>query len=334
MAAIIANYRLFLQGTFEGVNKEAVNIISSASDKIGRDVTEQEIAYEQFRRNSPLLFRKDESANVHYTHLLDLENALSKVRIRRAEVQARLQVIEEALASPDFATATDLERLALLDDQNASRLNMVDGVHGGNSNSELFQASQPGRTERARAEYGELMTLKARKQSLSFRLGPQHPEIQQIDKSIRSIEQVLSAEATDSPLEMRKQVTATEMVNAFARLLRNDVRDLNNRERDLLALCEPERKAAAALVSYEMQDESMRNALTRKKELYLTIVDRIRDLDLMGLYGTYVVKVISPPVPGKKPSPALFMTLAVGGLLGFVIGSFGAVGGMLLRQDF
>jgi capsular exopolysaccharide synthesis family protein len=334
VASIIANYRLFLQGTFEGVNKEAVNLISSASDKLGRDVTEQEIAYEQFRRNSPLLFSKTESANVHYTHLLDLENALSKVRIRRAEVQARLQVIDEALASPDWQTATDLERLALLDETNASRLNLVDGVHGGSSNSEVFQASQPGRTERARAEYGELMTLKARKQSLSFRLGPEHPEIQQINKSIRAIEQCLVAEGAGAPSEMRKQATATEMVNAFARLLRHDLRDLNNRERDLMALCEPARQAAAALVSYEMQDESMRNALSRKKELYLTIVDRIRDLDLMGLYGTYVVKVISPPEPGKKPSPALLMTLAVGGLIGLVFGSTGAAAACFFDSTF
>ena len=265
VAAIIANYRLFLQGTFEGVNKEAVNLISSASDKLGRDVTEQEIAYEQFRRNSPLLFNKTESANVHYTHLLDLENALSKVRIRRAEVQARLQVIDEALASPDFQTATDLERLALLDETNAARLNLVDGVHGGSASSELFQASQPGRSERARAEYGELMALKARKQSLSFRLGPEHPEIQQINKSIRSIEQTLAADSAGTPYDMRKPPTATDMVNAFARLLRHDLRDLNNRERDLMALCEPARQAAAALVSYEMQDESMRNALAQKR---------------------------------------------------------------------
>lgn len=334
VASIIANYRLFLQGTFEGVNKEAVNLISSASDKLGRDVTEQEIAYEQFRRNSPLLFSKTESANVHYTHLLELENALSKVRIRRAEVQARLQVIDEALASPDYQTATDLERLALLDEANASRLTIVDGVHSGSSNSEAFQASQPARSERARAEYGELMALKARKQSLSFRLGPQHPEIQQINKSIRSIEQALADDSSGGPVEMRKQVTATEMVNAFARLLRHDLRDLNNRERDLIALCEPARQAAAALVSYEMQDESMRNALTRKKDLYLTIVDRIRDLDLMGLYGTYVVKVISPPEPGKKPSPALFMTLAVGGLLGLVVGSVGAAAACFFDSTF
>ncbi len=322
VAAIIANYETFLQGTFEGVNKEAADLITSASDKIGRDVTDQENAYQDFRRNAPLLFRKDESANVHYTRLLELENALSKVQIRRSEVQARLQVIEDALASPDFQNYTDLERLSLIDQTNATRLSLADDVRSGNANSEVFQASQPGRVERARAQHGELLALKARREALSLNLGPQHPDMQQLDKKIEAIEKYLTTEPT--AVDARAQVTATEMVNAFARVLRNDLRDLNNREKDLIALCEPERQAAAALVSYELQDESMRNALARKKELYLTVVDRIRDLDLMGLYGTYVAKVISPPMPGQKPSPALLMTMAFGGMLGLVLGGASA----------
>jgi len=145
--ALVESYQDFLGQTFRDTSTEAVELITKAKSELGEELEERETAYREFRKEVPLIWKGEESLNVHQMRLAKIEEALSIADEEYTQTKARLEVIEEALSSEDAASYSDLDKLALLGASDAGRLKLLIDVTKGDVGSEAFMAAAPVRQE-------------------------------------------------------------------------------------------------------------------------------------------------------------------------------------------
>ena len=322
LSAVVESYQDFLGETFQDTSKEAMDLISRAKTELGEELQEKETAYQEFREQSPLLWKGEESSNVHQQRLAEIERSLSQVRVYRTEAKARLDVLEEAFNSDDIASYTDLDRLALLSNKEAERLSLLLAVTVGDARSEAFMAVQPARDEKARTEYQRLLSLYLQEKTLLEDFGPDHPGVQTVRQQIKVTEDFLKENTPGLAVSQLTRPRPAELLKAYFGLLRHDLSELGKREKQLVELAQQEEEAAKKLVVYELRGEIMQNELARKQILYDTVIERLREIKLIKDYGGYITEMISPVEAAKEPvAPRLVLVLGLGGVLGLFFGA-------------
>ncbi|MHC4179189.1 MAG: polysaccharide biosynthesis tyrosine autokinase, partial [Planctomycetota bacterium] len=322
LSAVVESYQDFLGATFQDTSQEAMELISRAKTELGEELQEKETAYQEFREQSPLLWKGEESSNVHQERLAEIERSLSQVRVYRTEAKARLDVLEEAFSSGDVASYNDLDRLALLSNKEVERLSLLLAVTGGDARSEVFMAAQPARDEKAHTEYQRLLSLYLEEKTLLEDFGPDHPRVQTVREQIKVTEDFLKENAPGLAAGQITRPKPADLLKAYFGLLRHDLSELEKREKQLLELARQEEEAAKKLVVYELRGETMRNELARKQVLYDAVIERLREINLIKDYGGYLTEVISPVEAAKGPvAPRLVLVLGLGGVLGLFFGA-------------
>jgi succinoglycan biosynthesis transport protein ExoP len=321
MAAIVASYKSFLGEKFQDVSKEAAELISHAKVDLASDLQKAQDDYQTFREKAPLLWKGDESANVHRVNYEELEAALSEIRVKTAESRARLDVVRAAAQDQDANNASDLERLALLDDDNIERVGLLVTVDKGDANTAEFQSTQPARLEGARAEHEAYLNLMMKEKTLRVDLGPDHPQVQDAVRQQQIMRGFLK-EKKDSlgNIDDKLKLTPRNLVQAYVKLLENDLATMERREKEIKLLADKEHDSAKALVSYELRGETMRLGIANKQQLYDAAIARLREINLVKDYAGFVTEVIAPPELGVLMYPKFWMCLAMGSILGLLVG--------------
>lgn len=311
-AALCKSYQQFLSERFEDVNQTAVVLIDKARKELSDEVDAAELAYQEFRQTSPSVVRggKDESTSIHQMRYEEIQLELSQVRLKATEAKARLSIVEKQLTDPNL---TDLQRLALVDEANLTRVGLLVSVDHGRAESPEFQAAQPQRMEKARAQYASLMALGMEKRALERELGAAHPEVQKLADQIAAAEEYLNKEGLtlDVPTTDRT-LDPKVLVDAYVQLLKTDLATLNMREEALQALAETEAEEARKMVKIEVNGEMLRKQLDRKQELYNDVLERLRELNLVRDSGGFVNELIEKPRLGELVSPKPVLAVALG----------------------
>ena len=321
LLALVESYQHFLGETFQDTSMEAVTLITRAKDELEVEVQEEQDRYLVFRDTAPLLDRGSarDGSSLQQAHLLQLQKSLTEVRIQKSETEARLEILLQA--EDDDLTVGELQQLALLGAKDAERVARMLNIARGGPASEAFLALQPIRSVTASMEFDRYLSLVLKRQELLMDFGPDYPDVAKVDEQIAAIEQFLSSRSVP---EAREQPTFTtsELVATLIQSLRNDLRDLERRERDLEQLLDQEREAARQLVAYELRNEMMRDTITRKSDLYQAVVARLAEISLIKDYGGYVTEMISPvEQPTRAVAPRRTLVLALGMMLGLFGGS-------------
>ncbi len=320
--ALVVGYQDFLGQTFQDTSAEAMELISQAKLELGEELGKADVAYREFREKSPLLWKGEQSSNVHQERFAEVEKSLAEIRVQRTEVKARLDVIEEALDRDTASEYGDLDVLSLLSSKDVERLSLLLAITRGDSNSEAFLSKQPARTETARTEYQQLLSLLLQEKTLLEDFGPDHPRIQTVRKKIELTQDFLKDSAVGLVHDERALPGPAELLKAHVKLLQNDLSELQKREQELEQFAGKEEAAARSLVTFELRGETMQNELSRKQALYDAVIDRLREINMIKDYGGYLTEVISPVELAREPvSPVLVLTLGLGGVLGVFFGA-------------
>lgn len=321
LEALVKEYQTYLGKTFSNTSEEAVELITRARDEIGADLAEMETKYQEFRKNAPLFWKGKESLNLHQDRLAKIEESLTELAQRYTETKARLQVIDEALAKKSIDQLSDVEKLALLSESDVTRLTLLVDVSRPDRSSESFQAGNPIRQEQAQAQYEKLLSLMLEEGKLLEDYGADHPKVKSIREQIRLTQEFLKKNAPEAQLKDPVGLKPAELLTAHLGLLRHDMAEIEKRNTDLEQIAKVEEKAAKELVVYELQGETMRGEIERKKELYETVIERLREISLIKDYGGYITDVIAPAtVPDRQASPRLVLVMGLGGLFGLFFG--------------
>jgi capsular exopolysaccharide synthesis family protein len=313
--AVVESYQDFLGETFRNTSSEAVELITKAKSEVGEELREREAEYQEFRKNAPLIWKGEESLNVHQDRLAKIEESLSEITQKWTEAKARLGVIEEALRGTDPQDLSDVEKLALLGEAGTSRLDLVVDVTE-------QEADSPAATAQVQTQYQRLLELLLQEATLMEDYGDDHPELQSVRQQIKLTKEYIGGDSRDEELGKPRKLEPGELLAAHMGLLRHDVDELEKRQRDLQELARQESQAARGLVVYELRDETMRNEIARKTELYEAVVDRLREINLIKDYGGYLTEVLAPAERPTSPvSPNPILSLGFGAALGLFFGA-------------
>jgi capsular exopolysaccharide synthesis family protein len=335
LKAVIESFRKYLDEHFRDVGSEVVSLILKTRDELAQDLETAEQEYLKFREQAPLLGSLTESANVHRQRYEDLQAALEQAQVARITVQANFDAVEAAIKSHSSRSeVSDLERLAVIDKEHINQLQLLMDAGKGDPNTIEFQISQPQRLEAARVETESLLSLLGEEQSLLLALGPEHPRVQATRRKIDAAKDYLKTRAPAASADQGKKYSTELVIGAYRELLRQELETLQSRERQLEALVEKEQTAAKSLFVYELKAESLRKEVERKKELYDTLFDRLREINAIKEYDGFVQKLLGPIELGVRVSPKRSYSLAGGALFGLMIGGALALTAELRRGSF
>ncbi len=97
LEAIIGSYQDFLKQTYRNTNAEALELISQARVMVQKDLETKEIAYQKFLAETPPLWKGQDKSTAHQDRLFKIDAKLSALRMRRAEVEASIAMIDRAV---------------------------------------------------------------------------------------------------------------------------------------------------------------------------------------------------------------------------------------------
>jgi capsular exopolysaccharide synthesis family protein len=323
--ALLAEYREYLKEKFQDVNKDAAVLISQAREELLQELTEAEDEYRVFRESAPILWSGDQSHNVHSLRYEGIQDEISSLNLLISETESRLKIVAGALEK-DLANgnAPSFDRLALIDEKNAQRMGMMLGAVQNKAESAEFQALMPQRSASANSEYTNLMSLMLKEKTLTeqFNLGPKHPEIVSLREQIQATNLFLKERSADLEKNVTDLTTIgpEQILDAYLKLLRNDIDTLNERKSELEKQAAIEEQAAKTMISYEMDGEALVKRIGRQQTLYDTVVDRLRDINIAREYGGVVTDVLADPEIGRSIWPKLPICLLIGTVLGLFAG--------------
>jgi capsular exopolysaccharide synthesis family protein len=319
--AIVSSYRRFLAEKIQNVSVEAAHLIEEAQSKLREDLEAAEGKYEEFRKQAPLLWKGEESTNIHRENYAAIEAELADLGLRYAEASSRLDAVQEALKAFDQSGASELARLSVIDEKTAPRIALLLSADKGASASAAFMALQPERMESARSEFAELLLLKSRRTALADQLGESHPDMIALKKQIDLMEDYIREKAAKLTADKSvSEITPKLVVDTYLEFLRNDLAAIRARRLALETLAEAEKELAQSLVSYELDGENLRQDMLRKQELYDAVVDRLREINIAKDYGGYINEVIVEPELGECIWPDLPICVILGVVLGLGFG--------------
>ncbi len=326
--AIVKRYQQFLDAQFEDVNSDAAGLITKAHNDLNQDLQAVNLEYREFREKAPLLWSGDDSVstNIHRNRYEGIQTELSLLSLQVSEARTRLEVVEKTVKEYLENGASDLELLSLIDEKNMTRVGILVTVKEGEAETAAFQSLQPERYENARTEYQSLLMLELQEKTLLQEFGPSHPEVVNTRQQIAMAKDFLKNKVTSLSVEDEANgvLDPKDLVNAYVKLLRNDLASLNRRQEDLERLAKDEEKKARELVKVELEGEELREKVTRQQALYDEVVDRLREINLAKDHDGIINEVLAPAEPGNLIWPSLPICLAIGTLGGLVFGSCGA----------
>jgi polysaccharide biosynthesis transport protein len=319
--ALIDEYQNYVKSKFQDINSKAVDLINKARIELEEEINELDEEYAEFRMNSPLLSGKNAGGDIYTVRYEELANQASSITMQIDEAKGRLDLVKSTLEqSKQSGTSHGLEKLALIDDRNASRLGILVTVERGKAESVAFQASQPERMAGAQAEYSSLLEKRAKLKRLSSEVGSRHPERRNLEEQIREMEEFLKTRSDLLVVDDDIQLNPDDIMDAYLKMLDNDLTALRNQLADVekqMAIAEEEAKK---LIALEIENEDLSRTRLRKEDLYSAAVDRLRSLNMQSDSSALILDVLEQPDLGKMVQPNLPVAAAICLLTALVFG--------------
>lgn len=324
LESVLVEYQKFIVDQVEAVMSSANRLVSEAKQDVEAELRAAEQEYMEARRDAPLLFQGEGSSNVYQDKYRRLEEELINLQIEEASVRTRLDGVTTALESMADETEQDqLDKLALIDSKSLERLGLFAGLKMNASTTAEFQAAQPERIAEAQAEYEQLLELMSEKQRLSSVFGEQHPRVQDIEDEITLVKNFLTEKQEklqgtvglgDLPLN------PPTLLRAYVGFLKNDLAAFAQRKKELEILSAEAENQAKQLIDFEIEDQILRNKITRQEALFDGVVQQLRDLDTASGLSGYIYELLETPRLGIQVWPSIPISGLGGLMLGLLAG--------------
>ncbi|WP_437193233.1 polysaccharide biosynthesis tyrosine autokinase [Planctomicrobium sp. SH527] len=319
--SLVVEYEKFLDEQVTRVMSEANQLIQHAQEKIESDLKQLEASYVEARQKAPILYSGEQGAsNVYMDKFRRLQDELVTVEIERSAVETRHKNVLESIQKIKENNGDKLELIALIDSDSLQRLGTFAGFSSAQTSE--FQQSQVSRIKDAETRYGRLTSLKAELSRLESNFGPSHPNVENLRKEIKLVENLLQeSAAAEVYAPLFDKLTPELLLRAYTGFLRNDLETLNQRKTQLDALAMDAEEKSKSLVEFELKDRMIQSEITRKQALYDGVVSQLRELDTATGLSGYVHEVLEDPQLGQKVWPSLILCGASGLLLGLCLGT-------------
>ena len=310
LKAVVETYGDMLRESHRLYHADTLRLLTDAKDEILKRLKEKEHEYQEFRKKAPPIWNGEDKANIHSQRLVEIEGVRSGLMIERSQLQSELQSLEQAVEA-----GVSSEALALIVYKDAER-----------------SSAKPGPTdprEQSRQLAQQLIPLLVTENQLVTAYGPDHPRVKEIRSSIALTRSILGKTAEDDVPPPR-----TDPIAVYLESLRQRIKATLRKETQLDQLYAVERDAAKQTLSLEYQDATLRDEITRIKQLFDAVVKRVGETDLSRNFGGYAMDVITEPSRGILVAPRPAIYLSAGALAGCLAGLALTFGREKLRVGF
>jgi polysaccharide biosynthesis transport protein len=320
--AIVQQYELFIKEKFQDVNSEAASLIVDARLELEGELSALAEKYQKFRSEVPLLATNSTGGNIYMQRYEELAAQLSTLQLAYDESQGRFGTVQDALKNITGNTpAANLEKLSLIDNENAQRLGVLIAVERGEAATAAFMAKQPERSAGAAIEYQSLLQMKSKLVTMKEDFGNNHPEVKALANEIAATEKFLGEKAENLEVtEEDAQLTPDDVMIAYVKMLENDLVTMKKRQADIENQMKTAEKQAKELVTFELQNETMVRAREHREALYDSVLERLREINMQGASSAMIHEVLDEPEVGEKVEPkpliAALISILSAGLIG------------------
>lgn len=323
--SIISSYENFLVDTSDKAGSNAQQLFQEASKELGSKLEEIDKTYSDFLMNAPTLVMSGPNGptNIHQQQAAEIQRELSSLRMRTSELRSRVKITEEALNDPELDPS---QKITVLDPSDVQRLTLMINI-----DSLAYDRTQSERSQESGVKYGQLLGLMRELSSDSITKGDNHPDIVRKKEEIQQIQSMLDAGETAT---LNRTVDLNRLVSLYHTMLKKDLKHEESRVGELAKLLEEEEFAAKQLIETQLEESRLKRDRERTEELYNTVVDRLREVDLAKSYGAFTTELISPPDVGLKSWPKIPLLIALGTLLGTISGAALAVAAEIGDRSF
>ncbi len=302
LKAVIGSYQDFLDEKYKSTSNDTVDLISSGRDTLLKDLATKEMAYRDFRQKSPLIWKGKDGVNVQQERVAEIEAKRSGLMIRRAEAQERLKTIEEAIKEK-------LPRASLL------------------ALAAPPPVAEDGKTTTTgpRPLEEQLVALQLQEQQLLEDYGEDHPLVRSVRKRIAMLRGYLNPAAAPTDQIVlgagEAGVEAPDPVEHYIQGLKRELITTDTLLQSLTELLDHEQKAARALNSFQIEDETYQADIARTQQMCDGIIKRLTEINMLREAGGFDAAAISKPAVGGKVAPNFLYFLVSGLLLGTLSGA-------------
>ncbi len=297
LRALVSSYRGFLDETYKNISDETMTQVVQATESLRASLEQKEKAYEAFRRNGPVVYRKgDEVSLPQEEWLAEIQTKRLQLRMHQAEVRGRLRAVENAIkAGRDRSVILALMRPTL--------------------------SGAKGEGDRPLEE--QLTHLLLKEQLLLADFGPDHPEVISVRRSIGMTREMLrrpSEAALVSAQDKDGRARWEDPIPGFVESLKHELDDVESSLDALNDMADGEQKDIRELSRFKADDQRFRDDIAQTRQMFEPIRRRLEEVRLGREQGGVDARLIGPPGLGAAVDKSVPLILLSAGLFGLMAG--------------
>jgi capsular exopolysaccharide synthesis family protein len=295
--AVIDCYKDYLDEKYKNVSEGTVVQIVQAMESLQKDLTEKKKAYAVFQESSPLVYWKgDEGSTPQEEWLGQIQSKRLNLLIQRAEMQGRLDSIEEALKE-------GRGREALLTQLTAGLGSSSRAGGAGGGEPKLHE---------------QMFDLMLKEQLLLADYGPDHPEVESVRKRMALTREFFARRGAESEVEGKG--SSLDPVKLHVQALKQELADVDISLQALVRMSAAEQKGVKEISRFKTEDRRHREDIARLTQMLEPIIRRLEEIKLIRDLGGFDAEVIATPQPGGRTGTGAIKVVLLGGLLGLAGG--------------
>ncbi|MBI1831350.1 MAG: hypothetical protein HYR84_07870 [Planctomycetes bacterium] len=289
LSALLDTYKEFMEKKHQTVSEDTIETIMREKPTLQKEREQLDAAYRAFRAKAPGIAKSPSGS--------ELRQEQMKLLMQKVDLEGQLASLDAAIKegrSPEVL-------LALLADF-MRKGNAIDG----------------GRDRQANVQ-DQLFPLLMEQRKLTQIHGPNHPAIKEISERVEMARRLMVLPPAAWQCDLDKK-TNVDPVPLYVQLLKQRLHHIQASEGVLAVAFQAEQEEASRLSVYELQNESFRTRVNVNQQLYEGLVKRLNDLSLLRNVGGHQIEMLESPSIGKRVAPSMTIALAVGAMLGLILG--------------
>jgi len=300
VAAITESYQQFLEDSFQKTNSQVAVLTARARDDLSRELADLERQYMEFRQKNQSLTMDKEGRSYISLRLEQLDRAANEAKFKAIQLRSQYE-LGQRLAHQGTGMWAIAHAMEKLDEPTASNHNLV--------------ANAAGMTQDAAMGYIRLMTQE--QQQLAERYGPRNTRVQEIKEQIERIQ--------EGTRETRRSVERGEVRDLLASV-EQSLEAIEEMRAELKREFDKNLEEAKKIENDLLVDSNLRNGLERRRLLFNTVVDQLKQAQFTGTYSSITSQVVElPNSPTNAYRPKKLLTLVMALFAGLMSGMMGAL---------
>lgn len=326
--SIVDAYADHLRSQHRDVGQETLQLIEEAEGDVLKKLTDLEREYDQFRQNSPLIYRGDKMTSVHRENAENLLTQKQSLVVQLTQLQSRYDSVKSAVERNE-----PLEAVLLMLSSETDNV-ISDFLSEDPKLAQLEKTAVEALPRSEQMRQSQLVPLQIQEQQLLSTFAPGHPAVKTLQLKLemtkdliaqqRAIEQRNERELKQKLAEAKEMadanqsegLTLKDRVKFHVIALGQQIKSLEQEKAVVEAAYKSEHAAAQAESEFEIQNQRYVREIERAQNLYDRIVARLDEIEIVKDSTGRQVDPIRAPEYGALVGPLMPRSLGLGAFLG------------------